>query len=301
VYSSSVVVVGVFFWLPVLTALVTAKAKSARQRAQYLLALLFSIALPASRWSYFQRLSFWTHVERYFKVRLVGAQMPTRVGKTIIGVAPHGLIPYSLGLLAFGKLQQVFHEPQIVVASATRFVPVFSHVLRLGGAIDASYESVNTALASSPLATIAVTPGGIGEMFYGYPQHGCSPNEEYAVLNNRKGFVRLALQHGAQLVPVFCFGASKIMKRIVLPKLFQELSVKLRASLVLFFGRWGLPIPFEVPLMYAVGRAISTQQNALPSTEEVDFTHNIYKLELLNTFEAHKEAYGWQDKRLVIV
>jgi hypothetical protein len=48
-------------------------------------------------------------------------------------------------------------------------------------------------------------------MYYGYPQPGWLENEEGILLSKRKGFIRLALKYGVDLVPVFVFGAYVIL------------------------------------------------------------------------------------------
>ncbi len=55
--------------------------------------------------------------------------------------------------------------------------------------------------------SLGINPGGIAEMYYGYPQPGWLENEEGILLSKRKGFIRLALKYGVDLVPVFVFGA----------------------------------------------------------------------------------------------
>jgi 1-acyl-sn-glycerol-3-phosphate acyltransferase len=83
-----------------------------------------------------------------------------------------------------------------------------------------------------------------------------SPPTRYALLRPRKGFIRLALKHGLPLVPVYIFGNTKLFKRLELPKWIETLSLVLRTSIVLFWGRLGLPVPFQVPLylhLFAVG------------------------------------------------
>jgi hypothetical protein len=47
-------------------------------------------------------------------------------------------------------------------------------------------------------------------------------------------------------VPVYVFGNTKLFKRLELPAWVEALSVALRTSIVLFWGRWGLPVPFQV-------------------------------------------------------
>ena len=217
-------------------------------------------------------------------------------------MAPHGIVPFSLGLSAFGALNNIMSKLRIVTATATRLVPFFSHTLRLGGSIYADRSYVDAALARGE--SLGITPGGIAEMFYGYPQPGCARDEEYAVLLKRKGFVRLAIKYGTALVPCFIFGASKLYRRIVLPGWVESMSNYLRMSIVLFYGRLGLPIPFEVPLTYALGDAIATGHwgyPAEPPSEVVDFVHNTFKRALVRTFDEHKANYGWAERSLKLV
>lgn len=213
-----------------------------------------------------------------------------------------------------------------MVASATLWVPVFRHVIGFIGGVDASPGAVGAVLRGGE--TLAVAPGGIAEMFWGYPRPGCGPDEEYALVLGRRGFVRLALKHGLPLVPVYVFGNTKLFKRLQLPPLVEAASNLLRTSLVLFWGRWGLPVPFQVPLLYAagspldahcadftrmVGGAPAAATNVSkgprlrglpgwsPSEAEVGALHAQFCAALVQVFEGHKTAYGWGHKRLVLV
>jgi 1-acyl-sn-glycerol-3-phosphate acyltransferase len=65
-------------------------------------------------------------------------------------------------------------------------------------------------------------------MFQGYPKPGFNPNQEVALLKNRKGFIRLAVKHKIPAVPIYVFGASKLMRRFDIPYA-EPLSKLLRA------------------------------------------------------------------------
>lgn len=67
-------------------------------------------------------------------------------------------------------------------------------------------------------------PGGIAEMYLGYPRAGCLPSEEYALLSSRKGFIRMAMKHGMPIVPVYCFGNTHAMHKAKTPWLLEALS-----------------------------------------------------------------------------
>ena len=72
-----------------------------------------------------------------------------------------------------------------------------------------------------------------------YPKPNRHPNDECVILNNRKGFIKLALKNNIPLIPVFCFGASKTFKRLQLPRVIEQISNFLRLSIVFIFGRYG--------------------------------------------------------------
>ena len=79
------------------------------------------------------------------------------------------------------------------------------HVILLGwlGAIEASRGPVSRALTAGH--NLALVPGGIGEMVE------LSDTDEVVLLRSHKGFCRMALRHGAPLVPVFTFGNSELL------------------------------------------------------------------------------------------
>lgn len=155
--------------------------------------------------------------------------------------------------------------------------------------------------ALSEGARIGLAPGGIAEMFEGYPKAGTYPNEEYVILNPRKGFVRMAVKHGIPLIPVYCFGATKMFKRLQLPAL-EYVSKLLRISICVFFGSWGLPMPFRQRLLYVMGNPIfpPAPSNA-EFDEQVDTLHARFCDELIALFDRHKESYGWARKTLRVV
>jgi 1-acyl-sn-glycerol-3-phosphate acyltransferase len=163
---------------------------------------------------------------------------------------------------------------------------------------DASRPAVNLALSQGD--RIGIVPGGISEIFEGYPKRGCRPDEEYSIV--RKGFLQLAFQHGIPIVPVYCFGATKMFHRLNLPAL-ERLSSLIRASIVVFFGVWGLPIPFRQKLLYVMGNPITPPPAGGDTREQeaVDDMHRQFCDELLRIFDRHKEAYGWGHKSLKLL
>ena len=142
-------------------------------------------------------------------------------------------------------------------------------------------------------------------MFEGYPKPLTHRDDECTILRSRKGFIRMALKHGVPVIPVYCFGASKMLKRLQLPAFVENLSKLLRVSICIFFGRWGLPIPFRQKLMYVMGSPIfPPASNAEPGSAEfrdqVNDMHGRFCTELSDIFDRHKGSYGWDHKTLRI-
>ena len=254
VHLKSLFIIGAFFYTPAYIYYASKLKNKARTIAYSILAIILAAPVTRSRW--IQQNWLFEQLARYFQIKVVSTSPIIPSQQTVYAMAPHGIIPFSLGVTAFGRLNTLLNDLKIVTASATRLVPFFSHTLRLGGSIDASATVVDQYLKNGE--SLGITPGGIAEMYVGYPQPSYLPNHEYAVLNSRKGFVRLAMKHGASIRPCYVFGASKLYKRIVMPQWIEWISNKLRFSLILFYGKYGLPIPFENSLVYALSNSIDT-------------------------------------------
>ena len=223
--------------------------------------------------------------------------------QALLAVVPHGIFPFALAFAALPeRASQVFGEFKPVVATATALFPFIRTFLGWLGAVDASRSEVDRALSEG--ARIGLAPGGIAEMFEGFPKPMTNPNDEYAILENRKGFIRMAIKHGVPLVPVYSFGANKMLNRLQLPAVVEKISNLLRISLCVFFGRFGLPIPFRTKLLYVVGRTLYPPVASADRDEfrnQVDTLHASFCQELRRIFERHKGSYGWEDERLNII
>ncbi|XP_072552182.1 2-acylglycerol O-acyltransferase 2-A [Salminus brasiliensis] len=119
----------------------------------------------------------------------------------------------------------------------------------------------------------------------------------------RKGFIKLALKHGAWLVPVFSFGENELFDQMENPvgstlRWIQErLQRIMGVALPLFHARgvfqysFGL-LPYRKPIHTIVGRPIPVVQNPSPTKEDIDTLHALYIQGLTELFEENKEKYG---------
>lgn len=123
------------------------------------------------------------------------------------------------------------------------------------------------------------------------------------VLKRRKGFVKLALRTGADLVPVLAFGENDLYDQVTSnthPSIHRvQLLIKklLGFTIPLFHARGvfnydvGL-MPYRRPLNIVVGRPIKVTQSVKPEQEEIDRLHEQYVRELESIWDLWKDNFA---------
>jgi hypothetical protein len=109
---------------------------------------------------------------------------------------------------------------------------------------------------------------------------------------------------GVDVGVVHWFGNSSMLTAVVgNGGVMQKLSRALKVSIFFFYGRFGLPIPFRVPVVMAIGESISNKKKIEnPSKEEFGALHKQVcdgHLELFNMMKRPMGA-GYEKKELVI-
>ena len=149
--------------------------------------------------------------------------------------------------------------------------------------------------------------GGLAEFRENDPHH------IRLVLKKRFGFVKLALQTGACLVPVFSFGENENynaelnkltrefniyfkMERLVArnflkldfwKKIFSECLLCFKYNIVMLFT-----MPKPLPINAVVGNPIEVgEKMENPSEEQIKNLHEVYVNELKKLFDDHKDKY----------
>lgn len=185
-------------------------------------------------------------------------------------VCPHGVISFA-GICSgiagadfqLNLRQEVLSRFPTAVASVVIQFPIMKHVIGMFGLLDASKSSLTKRIKAGK--SFVLYPGGIAELFLS------SPKEEMILV--RKGFIKLALTSGADVIPLYLFGNTTVLEVMRHP-LLMSLSRTLGVSLTLFWGRWGLPLPKSDPLVYVRGSPLEMPKvNAL--LKYFNFTYNM--------------------------
>ena len=104
---------------------------------------------------------------------------------------------------------------------------------------------------------------------------------DIVVLKKRRGFIRLALSYGVDIVPVFGVGNSDTYTTYgFMAKQRQWLQKRFGVALPIFHGRYFTPLPYKVPIKTLIGEPIPTPKPKVkgekPSDELVDKYHAMY-------------------------
>jgi len=255
--------------------------------------------------------SLWKHYANYFPIRLVKTVDLDPKFNYLFGSHPHGIL--SSG--AFGSLatdganaDKIFEGFKVNVHTlALNFwFPINREwILGLGG-VNASRESISYLLSKPGGHISVIVVGGAAESMY------TSHSQISLVLKKRKGFIKMALKHGAQLVPTFSFGEADVYSVLDLPEgsWIKALQEKFRHVVgfapVLFFGRGvfnynlGM-IPHRRPITVVTGAPISIKKTPNPSVEEVEAVHAEYMEGLVDLYNKYNPVYGDERIKLNII
>lgn len=179
--------------------------------------------------------------------------------------------------------------------------PIIREALLIRGFISANKSSIIRALngqSKTQSKAVAIVTGGAAEALYAIP------GKNTILLSNRKGFIKLALQTGSNLVPVYSFGENNLYKQVTNPairRIQMFLTEKLTFAPVLCYGRWGTLVPFQAACHVVVGTPIPVKRTPDPSNAQIDSLHAAYVDQLTELFNQYKQKYDPDGEELVVL
>ncbi|KAF2222037.1 diacylglycerol acyltransferase-domain-containing protein [Elsinoe ampelina] len=278
----------------------------------YLLYITFSKAPTSGELTYrserLRRLPIWSLFASYFPARLhrTTTLPPTR--KYLFGYHPHGIIShgafaaFATEALGFSQLFPGITNTLLTLDTNFRTPLYRDYALRMGLA-SVSRESCENILSKGGPnkegmgRAITIVVGGARESL------DAQPNSLRLVLKRRKGFVKLAIRTGADLVPVLSFGENELYEQVNsdehpwVQKGQMLIKKALGFTIPLFHARGvfnydvGL-LPYRRPINIVVGRPIQVQQFARPDPAYVDEIHERYINELIGIWEEWKDVFA---------
>ncbi|GAA5967241.1 hypothetical protein JCM8115_005438 [Rhodotorula mucilaginosa] len=244
----------------------------------------------------------WVWFAGYYPVSLIKTADLPPDRRYVFGYHPHGVI--GMGAIAnFGTDATGFSRlfpgltPHLLTLANNFHLPLYRELLLALGVSSVSMKSCQNILRQGPGSTITIVVGGAAESLSAHP------GTADLTLKRRKGFIKLAIRQGADLVPVFSFGENDIFKQMSnhrgtrLYKAQKKFQSVFGFTLPIFFGRglfnynMGL-MPYRHPIVSVVGRPISVKQKDHPTDAELDEVQARYIAELKSIWENYKEIYA---------
>ncbi|XP_042332466.1 2-acylglycerol O-acyltransferase 2-like isoform X2 [Sceloporus undulatus] len=254
----------------------------------------------------------WRYFRDYFPIRLVKTAELEPGRNYLFGFHPHGVLVAG----AFGNFcteatgfSALFPglTPHLLMLPFWFKVPFFRDYIMSGGLVSSEKASVSHLLGCEGGGQVAVIAVG------GPPEAlEARPGALTLRVRDRKGFIKMALRHGAALVPVFSFGENELFCQVSNPRgsfvraVQERLQHAMGLALPLFHARgvfqynFGL-LPFRRPIHTVVGAPILVPKTPHPSREAIDELHAAYLRKLVQLFEENKAKYGVpEDKHLIL-
>ncbi len=255
----------------------------------------------------------WRHFASYFPLRLIKTVNLDPTRKYVFAYHPHGII--SIGAFGcFGSDACGFSRKfpgidlRLLTLALNFYCPFLREFLLHMGICSASRKSCDQILGRGQGSAIALVVGGAAESLE------TEPGTYRLTLRDRKGFVRVALNNGADLVPTIGMGENSLFDTLYYPpnslgrKLQEFVRKKLGFATPIFYGRgmfnysFGI-LPHRRPVVVVVGKPIRIPEIPehlkganLVKTEEgralVDKYHQMYITELRNLWDLYKERWA---------
>ena len=279
----------------------------------YLVHLSFSTAATngklAYRSEYLRSLKLWRLFAGYFPIRLHKTFDLDPKRRYVFAYHPHGIISHgawcSFATNALGFKEKFPGITNSLLTLDSNFrIPFYRDWILAMGIRSVSKESIRNLLGTGGPKNdgqgraVTIVVGGARESLE------AQPGFLRLILKGRKGFIKMALRSGADLVPVIGFGENDLYDQLS-PKThpmvhkLQMFTLKVfKFTLPALHGRGLLNydvglMPYRRPVNVVVGKPIlvHTEPGHEPNQAEVDQYHALYLQELEKLWESYKDSF----------
>lgn len=246
-----------------------------------------------AEWLRQTRFTLWLY--KYFSYRFVWCDEDYELAGSApawIGAGPpHGVLPFA-NVLSIPAINTFGFRKFAGAPASIVFRTPFLRYLTLFECVQVDRSSILKAIGNG--TCVGIVPDGMAGIFRMHE----APLEIVTLLN-RKGLARLALRTGTPILPAYSFGNTQVLSCWYDRFGFLEgVSRRLQASLFVYWGRWGLPIPRRAQITMVVGKVIAVDKVEQPTDEQVDALHARILNEMRVHFDRHKAALGWGEREL---
>eukprot|EP00898_Chlorokybus_atmophyticus_P007381 jgi/Chlat1/7644/Chrsp64S07120 len=235
----------------------------------YFAAMLVTISwgMPPYYTDKFRKNTEWAHGVFAYYAKSFRYVVPTKKfpeAPYIFACHPHGRMFYS-----FSLFMALFHrimddnvpsgDVSGAISSALFALPFLRNWFYLLGLTSASRRNLYSRLCRGNHVGILV--GGVKEICEGTTDH-----EDVLYIKRRVGFLKLAMDTSAGVVPVYFFGENQIFKHEskAFLNFWRKVNSYISIGVPMFRGWCNLPIPFRRDLLIAVGEPLFAKEGESP-------------------------------------
>jgi hypothetical protein len=198
-------------------------------------------------------------------------------------LAPHGIMPFNWMIPCTLESDR---QPVALGARLIYKIPGLREIYSIYS-VEGSPENFKAIIDSNNHA--AVLPGGVGEMIL------TEPGRRIKVVCKNKGYMKLALQFGLPIVPIFALGENNqwIQKRA--PAFISNFIMKLTGGTYPFFpwGSFGCILPNQTPVIHLFCEPLEIPKIDAPTREEIQFHHERVYKSMSDAIKEKREAVGF--------
>jgi len=224
----------------------------------------------------------------------------------IFGFHPHGLFPCTVVWMHLIPLWRRVFGPRLIphqlTDAFTHVPPGMREVMQWSGGREIT-KGVMMALLEEKKSLIIV-PGGQSELLMHTYEN--TRDKKFALCAKHRGFIRVAMEARAELVPVMSFGELIAIKNVEMPTM-QRFTRKLVGFPIPFLpvGAFGiLPIPKQTPFTIVFGKPITAfseaPKDAVFTEDDVDRVYNLYFESVKEVFYKYRAEAGFDGWELVL-
>lgn len=286
----------------------------------FFLSLVASFLAPQREWPAFRKIGQLWYEVFDFSANLSPAECAEVLNycddhKLVCSMAPHGIVPFQAILWA-AYCHQYFADEKTgksmygfgAAADAVMYVPYLRNIMAFLTGGSATYTALKNGLVhgKAPAANAAgripknlyILPGGVAEIFTSKPGYNA------IVFKSRRGLIKLSIETGAELVPCYVFGGTDFFHTLATSDSYlSKLSRKLRMGITIFWGQFGLPIPFAPKVTMVLGKPIPPPKvtEELDMNKAIDILHQQYMDDVTALFDKYKALAGYPGATLDIL
>jgi len=262
------------------------------------------------RSEWLRSLPLWRLFAGYFPMALHKTYDLPPNRKYILGYHPHGIIShgawcaFATNALGFGDKFPGITNSLLTLDSNFR-LPFYRDWILAMGIRSVSKESIRNLLSrggpnnDGQGRAVTIVIGGARESLEAQPGH------LRLILKGRKGFIKMALRTGADLVPVIGFGENDLYDQLspkthpmvhkvqmILLKVFKFTIPALHGRGLLNYDVGLMPYRRQVNIVVGKPIEVNESHGMQPAQEEIDRYHALYVAEVERLFAAYKDQFS---------